>query len=145
VSHVDFERPPPTDYDRRPVKPPPDRVTPWWVAALVAIVAIVAVAVVLISRGQGDQQTAAYNQGAAQGAAQATATDATQRAENAAAQANNAANAANASAVNAQNQAALHNAQVEDNPVQQPQVPAGVNSAAPPGVVSNASPSASPQ
>jgi uncharacterized protein HemX len=134
MSHVDFERRPPSDYDRRTVTPAPDRATPWWVAALVAIVAIVAVAVVLLGRGQSDQQ-AAFNQGAAQ-----TATnDASQRAESAATQANTAANAANASAVQAQNQAALHSAQVENNPAQQPQVPAGVTSAAPPGVVTSGS------
>ena len=125
MSQIDLER-------RDP--PRPDRVTPWWIAAMVAIVAIVAVTVVLLSRDPANPQ-ASFNQGVSQ----ATTSDANLQAQNAAAQANSAASAANASAVDAQNQAARRNQQNEDNPAMQPQVPAGVTSAAPPGVTSNSS------
>jgi hypothetical protein len=102
------------------------------VAALVAIVAIVAVTVIMLNRSVSDRQAAFH-----EGAAQTAANDATQRAESAAAQANRAANAANAWAVHAQSQAAMRNQQLEDNPAMQPRTPSGVNSAAPPGVVTH--------
>ncbi|HEX4179933.1 MAG TPA: hypothetical protein VHY32_04010 [Caulobacteraceae bacterium] len=138
MSHADLEPRPPTDYDRQYPAHRPDRSTPWWIAAMVAMLAIVAAAVVLMNRDETSQQ-AAYNQGVSQGVSQASANDATQRAESAAAQANSAADAANASAINAQNHAVLRNQQNEDNPALQPHAPAGVNSAAPPGVISNSS------
>ena len=131
MSDAHLEQRSPSDFRT----PRPHRVTPWWVAALVAIASVVAITAIMLNRSASDRQ-AAFSEGHAQ-----TATnDASQRAESAAAQANGAANAANASAIHAQSQAALGNQQLEDNSAMQPQTPPGVNSAAPPGVVTSAPP-----